>query len=157
MTWEVIETRKAWHSHKAIGRPIWWEHRVQMVVSWWEMVLGRRTSSRLGEHVCAQPLSCVQLFCDPLDRSSPDSSVHEIFQARILERVTIPFSKESSQLRDWTCVSCIGRRIITTEPPWKPIRPGKSLPNILRTWTPLSKQRGGQREPFTSNLNAFES
>ena len=30
-------------------------------------------------------LSCVQLFCNPVDRSPPGSSVHGIFQARILE------------------------------------------------------------------------
>ena len=36
--------------------------------------------------------SHVQL-CDLLDGSPPGSSVHGIFQARILERVTIPFSR----------------------------------------------------------------
>ena len=34
--------------------------------------------------------------CDPMDYSPPDSSVHGILQARILEWVAIPFSKESS-------------------------------------------------------------
>ena len=38
-------------------------------------------------------------------------SVHGISQARILKWVTIPSSKESSQPRDWTHVSCFGRRI----------------------------------------------
>ena len=38
-------------------------------------------------------------------------SVHGIFQARILEWVTISFSRRSSQPRDWTRVSCIvGKR-----------------------------------------------
>ena len=49
---------------------------------------------------------CLTL-CDPLDCSWPDSSVHGILQARILEWVAIPFSKESSQPRDRTWVSCI--------------------------------------------------
>ena len=36
--------------------------------------------------------SCLTL-CDPLDCSTPGSSVHGIFQARILEWVTISYSK----------------------------------------------------------------
>ena len=36
-------------------------------------------------------LSCPAL-CDPLDHSPPGSSVHGILQAKILERVAIPFS-----------------------------------------------------------------
>ena len=46
-----------------------------------------------------------------MDCSLPGSSVHGIFQARILEWVAIAFSRRSSLLRDWTRVSCIvGRR-----------------------------------------------
>ena len=37
--------------------------------------------------------SCLTL-CDPMDCSLPGSSVHEILQARILEWVAIPFSKD---------------------------------------------------------------
>ena len=40
------------------------------------------------------------------------SSVHGIFQARILEWVAIAFSRGSSQPRDWTWVSCIGRWLL---------------------------------------------
>ena len=53
--------------------------------------------------------SCLTL-CDPMDYSLPGSSVHGIFQARILEWVVISFSRESSQHRDWTWVSCIAGR-----------------------------------------------
>ena len=42
-----------------------------------------------------------------MDCSPPGSSVHGILQARILEWVAIPFSRRSSQPRDWTWVSCI--------------------------------------------------
>ena len=42
----------------------------------------------------------------------PDSSVHGISQARILERVVISFCGVSSQPRDQTRVSCIDRRIL---------------------------------------------
>ena len=62
--------------------------------------------------------SCLTL-CDPMDCSLSDSSVHEIFQARILEWVAISFSRGSSQPRDQTQVSCIAGRFFTTEPPGK--------------------------------------
>ena len=47
-----------------------------------------------------------------MDCSPPGSSVHGIFQARILEWVAISFSRGSSRPRDGTCVSCIGRWIL---------------------------------------------
>ena len=54
--------------------------------------------------------SCLTL-CNPMDCSLPGSSIHGIFQARILEWVAISFSRRSSWPRDWTRVSCIvGRR-----------------------------------------------
>ena len=62
---------------------------------------------------------CLTL-CDPVDCSPPGSSVHVILQARILEWVDIPFSRESSQPRDRTRVSHIAGRFFTTEPPGKP-------------------------------------
>ena len=43
--------------------------------------------------------SCLTLS-DPMDYSLPGSSVYGIFQARVLDWVTISFSRESSQLRD---------------------------------------------------------
>ena len=46
-------------------------------------------------------------LCDPKDCSPQGASIHGIFQARILEWVAISFSRGSSWLRDWTCVSCI--------------------------------------------------
>ena len=48
--------------------------------------------------------SRVQL-CDPMDCILPGSSVHGIFQARVLQWVTIFFSRGSSWSRDWTWVS----------------------------------------------------
>ena len=53
-------------------------------------------------------------LCNPMDCSPPDSSVHGILQARILERVAMPFSRGSSRPRDGTqvsYVSCTGRWI----------------------------------------------
>ena len=62
--------------------------------------------------VCAQ--LCLPL-CNPMDQSPPASSVHGIFQARILEQVAISYSRGSSQPKDRayvSCVSCIGRLIL---------------------------------------------
>ena len=50
---------------------------------------------------------------DPMDCSLPGSSVHGIFQARILERVAISFSRGSSQLRNRTWVFYIAGRFFT--------------------------------------------
>ena len=49
--------------------------------------------------LCLAAQLCLTL-CDPMDRSSPGSSVHVIFQARILEWVAMPSSRGSSQPRD---------------------------------------------------------
>ena len=53
-----------------------------------------------------------------MDCSLPGSSVHGIFQARILQWVAISFSRGSSRPRDWTWVSCTAGRLFT-EPPGK--------------------------------------
>ena len=50
--------------------------------------------------------SCPTL-CDPMAYSLPGSSAHGILQARTLEWVAIPFSRESSWPRDQVQVSCI--------------------------------------------------
>ena len=69
---------------------------------------------------------CAQLcltFCDPMDCSPPDSSVHGILQARILEWIAISSSWGSSQPRDrtWSLASpALTGRFFTTEPPGKP-------------------------------------
>ena len=54
---------------------------------------------------------CLTL-CDPMDCSPPGSSVNGILQARILEWAAISSSRGSSWPRDWTCISCIGWRIL---------------------------------------------
>ena len=59
--------------------------------------------------VCLLSLSLVSLLFVTL----PGSYVHRILQARILQWVAIPFSRGSSQPRDWTQVSCIAGRLFT--------------------------------------------
>ena len=62
----------------------------------------------LKSEVKWKSLSHVQLFATPW-------SVHGILQARILEWVAFPFSRESSQPRDQTGVSGIAGGFFTTE------------------------------------------
>ena len=71
------------------------------------------------EHLEIRPLCvCVQscaTLCNPTDCSPLGSSLHEIFQARILEWVPVSFSRGSSWCRDQihvSWVSCTGRRIL---------------------------------------------
>ena len=67
------------------------------------------------------PFSCVQP-CDPMDHSLPGSSVHGIFQARILEWVAMPSFSGSSPPREQTCISsasCTAGEFFTAEPQGK--------------------------------------
>ena len=57
--------------------------------------------------VCVCVAQLCPTLCNPMDCSLPGSSVHGIFQARVLEWVAIPFLRISSQARDRTTVSCI--------------------------------------------------
>ena len=50
---------------------------------------------------------CFRYICDPMDCSPPGSSIHGILQARILEWLSMPSSRGSSQARDQTKVSHI--------------------------------------------------
>ena len=63
-----------------------------------------------GESEVAQ--SCPTL-CDPMECSLSGSSVHGIFQARVLEWGAISFSGGSSQPRNWTRVPRIAGRRFT--------------------------------------------
>ena len=56
--------------------------------------------------MCLFAQSCLTLW-DSLDCSLPGSSIHGIFQARILKWVAIFYSKGLSQPRDQTCISCV--------------------------------------------------
>ena len=56
---------------------------------------------------CVSVCTVVSDSCDPINHSPPDSSVHEIFQARILEWVAISSSRGSFWIRDQTCISSV--------------------------------------------------
>ena len=73
--------------------------------------------AEVSEHTCMHYIACFRYesevaqscptLCDPMDCSLLGSSIHGIFQARILEWVAISFSSGSSRPRDQTRVSFI--------------------------------------------------
>ena len=66
--------------------------------------------------------SSCPILCDPIDRSPPGSSVHEILQTRIVEWAAISSSRGSSWPKDWThasCISWISRWIIYHWATWE--------------------------------------
>ena len=70
------------------------------------------TKSQMVLKVKVKSLSRV-LLCHPMDCSLLGSSVHGIFQARVLEWIAISFSRGSSRPRNRTWVSHIAGRRFT--------------------------------------------
>ena len=84
--------------------------------------LSRQIPWRGRKALCCLVAQWSLTLCDPMDCSPQGSSLHGVFQARILECVAISSSKASSWLRDWTLVSsvfCVASGFFTTEPPGK--------------------------------------
>ena len=94
--------------------------------------------------------------------SPPGSSVHGIFQARILEQVAISSSRGSSQPRDQTlisCVSCTGRWILYHWVTWEALTLVKSVLAVWPQWNMFKQWTGSQKkvktlrpEPMFNNL-----
>ena len=70
----------------------------------------------LEQCVHAKLLQSCPTLCDPMDCSPPGSSVHGIFQARVMEWAVISFSRGSSRPRGQTRVSSIAGRFIPPGP-----------------------------------------
>ena len=65
------------------------------------------------QHLCCCLIAKFYLtLCYSIDCSPPGSFVHGSSQARILEQVAISSSRGSFWTKDWTRVSCIGKRIL---------------------------------------------
>ena len=64
--------------------------------------------------------STCRTLSDHMDCSAPDSSVHGILQARILEWVATPFSRGSSPPRDQTWSPALQADSLPCEAPGKP-------------------------------------
>ena len=80
------------------------------------------------------------ILCDLMDYT-----VHGTVQARVLEWVAFPFSREFSQPRDQTQVSRIAGNSLPAEPPGKPKKIGVGRLSLLQhifltqesNWDPL--------------------
>ena len=83
-----------------------------------------------------------------MDCSPPGSSVHGIFQARILEWIVIPISRGSSPPRDQTWVSCIAGRFFTVwavrEIPLSTYLATFYKSDVLKIVFPRRRKRGGK-------------
>ena len=78
---------------------------------------GRNLKCKESEVTHVKSLQSCPTLCEPMGCSLPGSSIHGIFQARILEWVAISFSRVSSWPRDRTQVSHIAGRHLPSEPP----------------------------------------
>ena len=87
--------------------------------------------------------SCPTL-CDPMDCSLSGSSVHGIFQARVLEWIAISFSKGSSQPRNWTRVSRFAGRRFTV---WATREASTSVSFLSKTHNNASLGKKHQTNP----------
>ena len=112
------------------GRNLTWKNDWKTLLTW-----GRKQASRLEKprelkyiyiYICVCVCVCVCSVTHPCPNPSspvdcilPGSSVHGIFQARILDWVAISSSRECSRPRGWTCVPCIGRWIFYHWATWK--------------------------------------
>ena len=99
------------------------------------------TQTRTWVHA-KSPQSCPTLG-DPMDCRPPGSSVHGPLQARILEWVSMPSSRGSSQPWGWTQVSCLAGGFFTTSVTWE-------APHLGHFWTKkelLEVRLGWQHSP----------
>ena len=79
----------------------------------------------IGLFQCSSAVLSSVWLCNPIDCSLPGSSVHGIFQARVLEWVAISYARWSSWPNDQTWVSglsWIGRHICYQWANWKALR-----------------------------------
>ena len=74
-------------------------------------------------------LSHVRL-CDPMDCSLSGSSIHGIFQARVLEWIAISFSRGSSRPRTEPGSPALQADALLSEPPGKPQIIDKGLQTV---------------------------
>ena len=97
--------------------------------------------------------SCLTL-CNPTDCSPPGFSIHRILQTRILEWITIAFSRETSQPRNQTLVSCMAGRFFTI---WATVMVNNFALELREKsstqWISLFKKVCKTTRPFRYDLN----
>ena len=105
---------------------------------------------------CAKSLQLCLTLSDPVDCSSPGSSVHGILQARILEWVAMPFSRGSSWPRDLTSLSLTSHaltgRFFITRATWEALNSKSAL--LCTIWNFIS---GGIISIWLYSLNPKKS
>ena len=103
----------------------------------------------------------VCISCDPVDCSPPESPVHGISQARILERVALVFSKGSSWPGNGIRNSCTAGGLFTVGPPEKPLwdsaaAAAKSLESCLTLCDPRDSSPPGSAIPGILQARTLE-
>ena len=115
--WELVLDREGWHAavHGVIESRAWLrdstELKVKIYLTMEEKYL-LELMINWNMFVCCEVAQLSPTLCDPMDCNLSGSSIHGIFQVRILEWIAISFSRRSSWPRDWTQVSCIVGRCL---------------------------------------------
>ena len=89
-------------------------------------------------HKLSDSHSAMCFLCESMDYTA-----HGILQARILEWVAFPFSRRSSQPRDWTQVSRIAGDSLPAEPQGKPKHTGVGSHSLLQGIFPTQESNWG--------------
>ena len=98
----------------------WWKRSNLSSILWASFELGQEGATLRGSCIItkrkkeeSEVAQSSPTVCNPMDCSLLGSSIHGIFQARILEWVAISFPRRSSRPRDWTWVFHIVRSSFT--------------------------------------------
>ena len=107
--------------------------------------------------VCVKSLQSCPTLCNPYGLW-PGSSVCEILQARIVEWVAMPSSRESSQPRDWihiSYVSCTGRWILYHKITWEALE--LPITQQFHFWIFMWKKKSSEtsRARYPNSLVAY--
>ena len=118
--WQWKKPRLRWvtnsglHSQQEWNKGLISEYLPPYSVSWFTVLKMTRPWRVFRKEVkWSEVAQSCPILCDPMDCSPPGSSIHGIFQARVLEWVAISFSRGSSWPRGWTQVSHIAGRCFT--------------------------------------------
>ena len=105
--------------HKAVAKTFYLASYLRSILLYFFLVLLYKfdSESTFQNYAILETETFAQSFptlCDPMDCSPPVSSVHGILQARILEWVAIPFSREAPRPKGQTWGALIAGRFFTT-------------------------------------------
>ena len=88
---------------------------------WGEWISIRLFAGLINLESASEVAQLCPTLCDPMDCSLPGSSIHGIFQARVLAWVAISFSRVSPRTRDQTRSHALQADTLPSEPPGKPL------------------------------------